>query len=168
MGLLGFLDAASTSAEVQQILLVDGPAVLGWQRWRDLEERYGLGAIRLLLDQALAEGTIAPQPIDVLAHILLAAVDEAALFIAHSSHRRSAKNEAVISMNRLLKRDQRVITHAVCSGAGCLLVDPSTGGRAHLVFESARRRWCSRTANTAYHTTASPTTTHTTLAAVRS
>ncbi len=101
-GLLGFLDAASTSAEVQQILLVDGPAVLGWQRWRDLEERYGLGAIRLLLDQALAEGTIAPQPIDVLAHILLAAVDEAALFIANSPHRRSAKNEAVTSMNRLL------------------------------------------------------------------
>src|SRR5271156_4838599 len=29
-GLLGFLDAASTSPEVQQVLLVDGPAVLGW------------------------------------------------------------------------------------------------------------------------------------------
>ena len=30
------------------------------------------------------EGSLAPQPVDTLAHILLAAVDEAALFIANA------------------------------------------------------------------------------------
>lgn len=43
-GLIGFLDASLTP-EVQRILLIDGPAVLGWSRWRELESRYGLGGI---------------------------------------------------------------------------------------------------------------------------
>jgi AcrR family transcriptional regulator len=101
-GLLGFLGAAATSREVQQVLLVDGPSVLGWQQWRALEEHYGLGAIRALLDQALAEGVITPQPIEALAHILLAAVDEAALYIANSPHPATAQNEAVAVMGKLL------------------------------------------------------------------
>lgn len=101
-GLVAFLQAAATSREVQQVLLIDGPAVLGWQQWRALEERYGLGAIRGLLNQALAEGAIAAQPLDALAHILLAAVDEAALYIANSSRPRRATNEAISTMNRLL------------------------------------------------------------------
>jgi len=101
-GLAGFLDAAATSREVQQILLIDGPAVLGWQEWRALEERYGLGAIRALLEQALSEGAIAEQPLEVLALILLAAVDEAALYVANSPDPVAAKNEAVTTMERLL------------------------------------------------------------------
>lgn len=101
-GLVAFLHAAATSREVQQVLLTDGPAVLGWRQWRALEERYGLGAIRALLDQALAEGALAAQPVDALAHILLAAVDEAALYIANSSEPRRATDEAVSTMNRLL------------------------------------------------------------------
>jgi AcrR family transcriptional regulator len=101
-GLLGFLDAAATRREVQQVLLIDGPAVLGWQRWRALEESFGLGAIRTLLDQARAEGAIANQPLDALAHILLAAVDEAALYIANAPAPSAAKEEAVAAMDRLL------------------------------------------------------------------
>ena len=31
------------------MLLLDGPVVLGWQTWRSLEEKYGLGAIHALL-----------------------------------------------------------------------------------------------------------------------
>jgi AcrR family transcriptional regulator len=100
-GLLGFLDASLTR-EVQQILLVDGPAVLGWEQWRALEERFGLGAIRALLEQAVSEGTLPPQPLDVVAHLLLAAVDEAALFIANSSQPETAKEQALLAVDRLL------------------------------------------------------------------
>ncbi len=102
-GLVGFLDAAAVSREVQQVLLVDGPAVLGWRQWRALEEHYGLGAIRGLLHQALAEGAIAAQPLDALAHILLAAVDEAALYIANSPDPPTAHDETVDAMERLLR-----------------------------------------------------------------
>jgi len=101
-GLLGFLDASLTP-EVQRVLLIDGPAVLGWQEWRELEERYGLGVIRSLLELAVSDGTLPPQPIDALAHVLLAAVDEAALFIANADDKQAAKEQAVGTVDRLLR-----------------------------------------------------------------
>jgi AcrR family transcriptional regulator len=83
-GLIGFLDASLTP-QVHRILLIDGPAVLGWSRWRELESVYGLGAIRAMLERAVEEGDLAAgQPVVVLAHVLLAAAEEAAMFIAHA------------------------------------------------------------------------------------
>jgi hypothetical protein len=101
-GLLRFLEAAASSREVQQILLIDGPAVLGWKQWRKVGEMSGLGAIRGLLDEAVSEGAITPQPLDALAHILLAAVAEAALYIANARNAPQAKEEALAAMERLL------------------------------------------------------------------
>jgi AcrR family transcriptional regulator len=100
-GLIGFLDASLTR-EVQQVLLIDGPAVLGWQDWRELEARYGLGIIRDLLSAAITEGTLRTQPVDVLAHILLASVDEAALYIANADDPPAARDLAVAAMESLL------------------------------------------------------------------
>ena len=101
-GLIGFLDASLTP-HVQRILLIDGPAVLGWVRWRELESLYGLGAIRAMLERAIEEGDLAPnQPIDALAHLLLAAADEAALFIANAPDQRAARDQGVQALNALL------------------------------------------------------------------
>ncbi len=100
--LLAFLDATLTP-QVQRILLLDGPVVLGWERWRELEAQYGLGAIRSFLEQAVAEGTVGSDlPLDVLAHVLLAAADEAALFVANSPDPASARDDAVRAMLALL------------------------------------------------------------------
>lgn len=100
-GLLGFLDASLTP-EVQRVLLIDGPAVLGWQRWRELEAQYGLGAIRHLLAAAIDEGTLTTRPVDPLAHMLLAALDEAALYIANADEQPAARDDAVATMEALL------------------------------------------------------------------
>jgi AcrR family transcriptional regulator len=100
-GLLGFLDASLTP-EVQRVLLIDGPAVLGWPEWRALEERYGLGAIRSLPEFAVSDGSLPRQPLDALAHVLLAAIDEAALFIANADDPAAAKDQAVAAVDRLL------------------------------------------------------------------
>jgi AcrR family transcriptional regulator len=101
-GLIGFLDASLTPT-VQRILLIDGPAVLGWTRWRELESVYGLGAIRAMLEKAIEEGDLAPgQPVDVLAHVLIAAADEAALFIANAPNQKSARDQGVQALNTLL------------------------------------------------------------------
>jgi AcrR family transcriptional regulator len=101
VALLGFLDASLTP-EVQRVLLIDGPAVLGWQEWRELEARYGLGAIRALLAAAVAEGSLPTQPLDPLAHILLASVDEAALFIANATDPPGSRDQARAAMDALL------------------------------------------------------------------
>jgi AcrR family transcriptional regulator len=100
-GLLGFLDASLTP-EIQRILLIDGPAVLGWQEWRAIEARYGLGGIRAMLEHAVADGYLPEQPLEVLAHLLLAVADEAALFIANAKDPPGARNQAVAAMDRLL------------------------------------------------------------------
>src|ERR1700736_4669410 len=65
-GLHGYLQAAARHPEVQQIILIDGPAVLGWEQWRALEERYGLGLIRVQLEQAMANQTVRATPLDPL------------------------------------------------------------------------------------------------------
>lgn len=101
-GLMGFLDASLTP-EVQRILLIDGPAVLGWQEWRAIEARYGLGGIQAMLDLAIADASLPPQPTDMLAHLLLAALDEAALFIANADDPTAARDQAVAAMDRVLQ-----------------------------------------------------------------
>jgi AcrR family transcriptional regulator len=101
-GLIGFLDASLTP-QVQRILLIDGPAVLGWVRWRELESLYGLGAIRAMLERAVDEGDLAAgQPVDALAHVLLAAADETALFIANAPDQHAARDQGVTALNTLL------------------------------------------------------------------
>jgi AcrR family transcriptional regulator len=97
-----FLDASAENPDVQQVLLIDGPAVLGWEQWRDLEAQYGLGALTAMLDNAVTHGVIAKQPTAPLAHMLLAAIDEAALYIANADDRRQARNHARKALNQIL------------------------------------------------------------------
>jgi AcrR family transcriptional regulator len=92
-GLDSFLDA-SREPEVRRILFIDGPAVLGWDAWREIEARYGLGAIREVLEQGQGDGSMTVTDPDAMAHLLLSAVDEAALYIAHAKHPRRARAEA--------------------------------------------------------------------------
>ena len=78
-----FLDACGR-AEVRRISLTDAPAVLGWAAWREIEARHGLGLITCSLERAVEEGLLAPQPVAVLAQLVLSAVIEAALLIANA------------------------------------------------------------------------------------
>jgi AcrR family transcriptional regulator len=100
-GLAAFLDACERP-EVVRIALTDAPAVLGWQTWREIEAAHGLGLIRALLERAVAEGVIAPQPVPVLAQIVLGALIEAALLIASAEDRAAARTEAEHSVRTLV------------------------------------------------------------------
>jgi hypothetical protein len=65
-------------------MLTDAPAVLGWQRWRELDEQGPLGLIRASLAHAAEAGRIKPGHVDAFAHIVMAAANEIALMIARS------------------------------------------------------------------------------------
>ena len=54
--------AECSSPDVQRIVLIDAPAVLGWDRWREVGMKYGLGVIEAMLAQAIADGVIPDQP----------------------------------------------------------------------------------------------------------
>ncbi len=69
---------------VRQIMLIDAPAVLGWQRWRDLDEPI-LSAIKDALGYAADTGAVDRRHVNVFAHIVLAAINEIAMMIARAS-----------------------------------------------------------------------------------
>ena len=70
--------------EVQQIVLIDAPAVLGWQRFRELDEQSVLGLFRAALEAAAEAGRIEARHVDVFSHLVLASVNEAAMLVARS------------------------------------------------------------------------------------
>jgi AcrR family transcriptional regulator len=70
MGARLFLDLCA-APDVQQIVLIDAPAVLGWDEWRAVGMKYGLGVIEGMLAHAIAEGVIPEQPVRPTAHVLL-------------------------------------------------------------------------------------------------
>jgi AcrR family transcriptional regulator len=96
-----FLDRCA-APDVQRIVLIDAPAVLGWDRWRAVGVKYGLGVIEAMLSQAIAEGAIPEQPLRATAHVLLGALDEAALYISRASHPDRARREMDAVAERLI------------------------------------------------------------------
>ncbi|MER6005675.1 TetR/AcrR family transcriptional regulator [Nonomuraea sp. NPDC052116] len=83
VGCQAFL-TASTAPGVQRIMLVDGPAVLGWTEWRAMDEAASARHLAEALTDLIKEGTIAPQPVAPLTHLLSGAMNEAALWLAGS------------------------------------------------------------------------------------
>jgi AcrR family transcriptional regulator len=75
---------ASTEPETQQIVLLDGPSVLGWDRWREIATEHGLGLIEATLQAAIEAEEIDSQPVRPLAHVLMGALDEAAMLVARA------------------------------------------------------------------------------------
>ena len=69
---------------VRQTALIAAPAVLGWERWRELDEQGSLRPIRAALDYAAEAGRIEPRHVDAFAHIVLATINEVALMIARA------------------------------------------------------------------------------------
>jgi AcrR family transcriptional regulator len=82
--LTAFLDLCGRP-EVRRISLTDAPTVLGWAQWREIEARHGLGLIIRILNDAVDARLLAPQPVEVLAQLVLSAVIEAALLVADSA-----------------------------------------------------------------------------------
>lgn len=92
---------------VRQITLIDAPSVLGWQKWREIDEAHFLGSVRAAIQQAGGE-ELSPERVDVLAHMLLASLGEVAMVIARGdqSDEAIANGAAVIDdfVTRMLGR----------------------------------------------------------------
>jgi AcrR family transcriptional regulator len=96
-----FLDRCA-APDVQRIVLIDAPSVLGWERWREVGVRYGLGIIEAMLAQAVADGAIPDQPLRATAHVLLSALDEAALYVARAEDPERARAEMYAVCDRVI------------------------------------------------------------------
>ncbi len=94
--------AVCAEPEIERIILLDAPAVLGWERWREIGFRHGLGLIVGVLQAGMDAGAIAQQPITPLAHLLLGAMDEGALYITRAQDPETARAEVEQIIDRLI------------------------------------------------------------------
>lgn len=103
LGCQAFLDAALDPA-VQRIVLLDAPAVLGWDGWREVEVQHGLGMVTEAIRHVMDAGQIDEQPVEPLGHIVLAALNEAALLVASSEDPTATRTTVGQMVDRLLAR----------------------------------------------------------------
>jgi AcrR family transcriptional regulator len=89
--------------ETLRIALIDGPSVLGWTHWREVCHRHVLGLVRVLLVQGIELGRIRPQPVMPLAHVLMGAGDEAALYVAEAADRTQARAQMIGIFDQLIQ-----------------------------------------------------------------
>nr|WP_232425146.1 TetR/AcrR family transcriptional regulator [Pseudofrankia inefficax] len=88
--------------EVHRIVLLDGPSVLGWAEWRELCQRHVFGLVRDVLVWGMEIGRIRRQPVDPLAHVLMGASDEAALYIARAPDTETARTEMINALGLVI------------------------------------------------------------------
>ena len=90
LGFGAFLDQC-LNPEVQRIVMLDGPTVLGWDLWHELDERYAFGTIKAVLTLAADMGRIEPETVEPLTHLLLGAIMQAGMVVARSDDPLTAK-----------------------------------------------------------------------------
>jgi AcrR family transcriptional regulator len=101
VGAHAFLDACEDPA-VRRIALIDAPSVLGWEQWREIGMRYGLGLVQATLEAAMDAGIIERQPVRPLAHLLLGSIDEAGMLVARADDGGRTKREVAAAIERYL------------------------------------------------------------------
>jgi AcrR family transcriptional regulator len=84
---------------IQRIVLIDAPSVLGWEKWRAMEERYSFGMLKGALRTT---GAIPADFLDLHAHMLLAAINESALLVARGGARETAEAAVEEFLRRIL------------------------------------------------------------------
>ena len=102
LGSEAFLDACATP-EVQRIVLLDAPSVLGWDVRRAIDADYGLRLLEGAIQNAIDAGRLLPGPASAIAHVLSGALDEAAMVVARAQDPAAARAEMSVTIRRLLE-----------------------------------------------------------------
>lgn len=100
----------SMEPTVQRIVLVEAPAVFGWQRWREIDSEYALGLLKGAMNNARDEGLLIDGDPDTLAHLMLGVVSEASQVIAGADDVTAARSEVGKDVDRLLDSLRRNVS----------------------------------------------------------
>jgi AcrR family transcriptional regulator len=94
--------AASAEPSIHRLVLIEAPAALGWERWREIGRRYGVGLVEGAVQGAIDAGVMAPQPVGPVAHVLVGALEEAVLYAERAEDRDGATAEVSAALHRLI------------------------------------------------------------------
>jgi AcrR family transcriptional regulator len=100
---LAWIDLAGDPV-IQRVVLVDAPSVLGWDRWRAMDDGQTLGAMKAMLQAVSDSGRLPPALVDPFSHMILAALDEIALVVARAPDSGAAVAEGRLAVEELLRR----------------------------------------------------------------
>jgi len=100
---LGWIDLAGDPV-IQRVMLVDAPSVLGWEQWRAMDEGRTVGAMRDMLQAVSDTGRLPGELVVPFAHMILAALDEAAMVVARAPDSRIAVAEERQAVEEFLAR----------------------------------------------------------------
>jgi AcrR family transcriptional regulator len=103
---LAWIDLAGDPV-IQRIMLVDAPSVLGWEQWRAMDEGRTVGAMRDMLQAVSDAGRLPGELVGPFAHMILAALDEAAMVVARAPDSRVAVAEERQAVEEFLARQLR-------------------------------------------------------------
>jgi AcrR family transcriptional regulator len=101
LGLESFLDAV-LDPEVARIIITDAPAVLGLERFIELDERYAFGPMVAGLQLAISTGTLDVEDPETLARLLFGALTRGAILIASSSDPQATRHAVAKTIRALL------------------------------------------------------------------
>jgi AcrR family transcriptional regulator len=102
LGAHAWLDVCA-EPEVQRIVLLDAPSVLGWERWREIGMKYGLGLVEGIIAHAISVGRIQDQPVGPLAHVLIGSIDEAAMYVVRAEDPALARDQMRAVLSQLIR-----------------------------------------------------------------
>ena len=94
--------ASNADPEIRQIMLIDAPAVLGWDEWRSMDEASSGKLLVEVLGELIDQGTVAPQPVEPIARLLSGAMNEAAVWLAETDSP-NALADTLAALRRLLE-----------------------------------------------------------------
>jgi AcrR family transcriptional regulator len=86
----------------QRIVVHEGPAVMGWERWRAHEERFTFGIVREAVAVLIDAGEIDPLPVDALARVVFGALSAGATTIASSAQPKETSVEVGECVERVM------------------------------------------------------------------
>lgn len=102
-GCQAFLEGAIKS-DNQRILLIEGPAVLGWDTFRQMDEKYSMNSLKEQLHSMKEQNIIKPISLEAMTHCLSGAMNEAVLWIANQyDQKQNIIEEAMVVIKHLLE-----------------------------------------------------------------
>lgn len=109
LGLRAYIGACERPG-VRRVLLIDGPAVVGWQRWREIDSRYFGAMTYRTIAAALGDGA-RPAEIAAVTALISGAFAEAALVSAAEPPSRVGTRALARAMDLLLEGlDRRALS----------------------------------------------------------
>jgi len=101
-GVQAALDAC-LAPDVARIVMLDGPSVLGWDGWDQIDAEFGMKQTTLGLEILRSDGEIVGKPLEPLARMMVALLNGACRAVAQSDDPKATRDEMFPAVMSLLE-----------------------------------------------------------------